>query len=125
MKIKNELLVNSVGVLSKLNNEELSVKVSYKLAKNIKEIDKELKLVDEEKQRLINKYAEKDEEGKNKINENGTVNIVDIENWNKDYKELLEIETDLKIDKISIEDLAKSDFKITPRELTLIEYLIK
>ena len=36
MKIKNEVLVNSVQVLSKLNNAELPVKVSYKLANTIK-----------------------------------------------------------------------------------------
>lgn len=125
MKLKNEVLVNSVGVLGKLNNAELPVKVSYRLAKNIKEMDKELKLFDEEKQKLINKHCEKDEEGKNKINENGTLNILDIENWNKDYKELLEIENEIKILKISIDDLSKSDFKITAAEVTLIDYLIK
>lgn len=125
MKIKNELLVNSVGVLSKLNNAELPVKVSYKLSKNIKNIEKELSVYEEEKQKLINKYGEKDEDGKNKINENGTINILDPEAWNKDYKELLEIENDIKVEKISIDDLAKTDFKITAAELALIDYLIK
>ena len=125
MKIKNEVLVNSVQVLRKLNNAELPVRVSYKLAKNIKSIDKELKIYEEEKQKLINKYGEKDEEGKSKVNENGMINILDTENWNKDIKELLEIEVEINVEKINIDELAKSDLKITPSELTLIDYMIK
>lgn len=125
MKIKNEVLVNSVQVLRKLNNAELPVRVSYKLAKNIKNIDKELNIYEEEKQKLINKYGEKDDEGKNKINEDGTIKILDTENWNKDIKELLEIEAEINIEKINIDELAKGDLKITPSELTLIDYMIK
>ena len=125
MKIKNEVLLDSVQVLRKLNNAELPVRVSYKLAKNIKSIDKELKIYEEEKQKLINKYGEKDEEGKSKVNENGMINILDVENWNKDIKELLEIEVEINVEKINIDELAKSDLKITPSELTLIDYMIK
>jgi len=125
MKIKNEALVNSVQVLRKLNNAELPVRVSYKLAKNIKSIEKELNIYEEEKQKFINKYCEKDDEGNNKINEDGTIKIIDTEKWNKDIKELLDIEAEINMEKINIDELGKSDFKITPSELSLIEYMIK
>lgn len=125
MKIKNEVLVNSIGVLSKMNNEELTVKTSYKLAKNIKAIEKELIVFNEEKQKFINKYSEKDEEGKNKVNEDGTVNIIDTDNWSKDYNELLDLENNISIELINIDDLAKSDLKISAGEIALIDYLIK
>ena len=125
MKIKNEVLVNSVQVLRKLNNAELPVRVSYKLAKNIKSIEKELNIYEEEKQKFINKYGEKDEEGKLKTKEDGSINITDTENWNKDIKELLEIEAEINIEKINIDELAKGDLKITPSELALIDYMIK
>ena len=125
MKIKNEVLVNSVQVLSKLNNAELPVKVSYKLAKNIKSIEKELTIYEEEKAKFINKYGEKDEEGKLKTKEDGSINITDTENWNKDIKELLDIEAEINIEKINIDELAKSDLKLTPAELALIDYMIK
>lgn len=125
MKIKNEVLVNSVQVLRKLNNAELPVRVSYKLAKNIKSIEKELNIYEEEKQKFINKYCEKDDEGNNKINEDGTIKIIDTEKWNKDIKELLDIEAEINIEKINIDELAKSDLKLTPAELALIDYMIK
>lgn len=124
MKLSNERLINSIGVLSKLNNSELAVKTSYKLSKNIKTLDKEIVLFNEEKQKLINKYAVKNEKGENKI-ENGNFEIADRENFNKEYRELLDIEVDVKIEKINIDELAKSDLTITPGELSLIDYLIK
>ena len=125
MKISNEILVNSVNVLNKLNKLELGIKVGYKLAKNIKNIEKELVIYDKEKQKLINKYAEKNDDNEVKVNENGTINILDADGWNKDYKELLEIENDIKLELIKIDDLDKIEFKITPGELTLIDYLLK
>lgn len=125
MKIKNEVLVNSVQVLRKLNAAELPIKLSYKLAKNIKNIEKELALYEEEKQKLISKHGEKDEDGKVKQNEDGTINIANVPEWNNDIKELLAIEADISIEKINIDELGKSDFKITPADLGLIDYLIK
>lgn len=125
MKIKNEVLVNSINILSKLNNYELPIKLSYSIAKNIKIIDEELKIYTEERQKLINKYAEKDKDGNIITSEDGTVNILDSENWERDIMELLKIENEINIKKIKIEELENSDIRITPFELTQIEYMIK
>ena len=38
MKLSNEKLVNSIGVLSKLTNMELPIKLSYAFSKNITNI---------------------------------------------------------------------------------------
>lgn len=124
MIVKNEKLVNSVGVLSKLNNMDLNIKVSYAIAKNINKIEKELEVYNKEKAKLIDKYGEKDEEGKLKTDENGNIKIVDTENWNKDFKELLEMENEIDIHKINEEDLFKCDnANITPGELMLVDYM--
>ena len=124
MIIKNEKLVNSVGVLSKLNNMSLNIKVSYAIAKNINKIEKELEIYNKEKAKLIDKHGEKDEEGKLKVDESGNIKILDKENWNKDFKELLEIEAEIDIHKINEEDLFKCDnANITPGELMLVDYM--
>mgnify|MGYP001143139418 FL=1 len=91
MKLSNENLVNSIGVLSKLTQMELPIKLSYALSKNITKIDRELTVYNKERQKLIEKYGEKDEEGKLKTKEDGTINILDIDSFNKDLKEILEI----------------------------------
>ena len=124
MKLSNERLVNSVGVLSKLTNLELPVKLSYAFSKNITKIDAELKAYNMEREKLLNKYGEKDEEGKLKLSEKGEVNILDRENFNKDVAELLKCESEIDIHLIDLESI-DTDIKITPGELMIIDYMFK
>lgn len=124
MKLSNEKLANSINVLSKLINMELPIKLSYAFSKNITKIDRELEVYNKERQRLIEKYGEKDEEGKLKVKEDGNINIIDVDNFNKDIKEILEIETDIDIHVIDL-DSVNEDIKITPGELIVIDYMFK
>ncbi|MDB1969418.1 MULTISPECIES: hypothetical protein [Clostridium] len=124
MKLSNEKLVNSVGVLNKLTGMELPIKLSYALSKNITKIDRELIIYNKERQKLIEKYGAKDEEGKLNNREDGTIDIVDTENWNKDLRELLEIENDIDIHVIDLENI-DSDINITPGEIMLVDYMFE
>ena len=124
MKLSNEKLVNSIGVLSKLTNMELPIKLSYAFSKNITKIDRELTAYNKERQKLIEKYGEKDEEGKLKTKEDGTINILDIDSFYKDLKEILEIETEVDIHVIDLENI-NVDINITPGELMVIDYMFK
>lgn len=124
MKLSNERLVNSVGVLSKLTNLELPIKLSYAFSKNITKIDAELKAYNMEREKLLNKYGEKDEEGNLKQSEDGKVNILDIENFNKEITELLQCESEIDIHLIDLESI-NTDIKITPGELMIIDYMFK
>ena len=124
MKLSNERSVNSVGVLSKLTNLELPIKLSYAFSKNITKIDAELKAYNMEREKLLNKYGEKDEEGNLKQSEDGKVNILDIENFNKEITELLQCESEIDIHLIDLESI-NTDIKITPGELMIIDYMFK
>lgn len=124
MKLSNEKLANSIGVLSKLTQMELPIKLSYALSKNITKIDRELTVYNKERQKLIEKYGEKDEEGKLKTKEDGTINILDIDSFNKDLKEILEIETEVDIHVIDLEKV-NADINITPGELIIVDYMFK
>lgn len=124
MKLSNEKLVNSIGVLSKLTNMELPIKLSYAFSKNITKIDRELTTYNKEREKLINKYGEKDEEGNLKTKEDGTINILDIDSFNKDLKEILEIETEVDIHLIDLEKV-EVDINITPGELMVIDYMLR
>lgn len=124
MKLSNEKLVNSIGVLSKLTNMELPIKLSYAFSKNITKIDRELTAYNKERQKLIEKYGEKDKEGKLKTKEDGTINIIDIDSFNKDLKEILEIETEVDIHVIDLENI-NADINITPGEIMVIDYMFK
>ncbi|WP_368253509.1 hypothetical protein [Clostridium paraputrificum] len=124
MKLSNEILINSVGVLSKLTNLELPIKLSYAFSKNITKIDAELKAYNMEREKLLNKYGEKDEEGKLKLSEKGEVNILDRENFNKEIAELLQCKSEIDIHLIDLESI-NTDIKITPGELMIIDYMFK
>ena len=124
MKLSNEILINSVGVLSKLTNLELPIKLSYAFSKNITKIDAELKAYNIEREKLLKKYGEKDEEGKLKVSEKGEVNILDRENFNKEIAELLQCESEIDIHLIDLEKI-DTEIKITPGELMIIDYMFK
>lgn len=126
-KVSNEKLVNSAGVLSSLSTMQLPIKVSYAISKNIGKIEAELKVYNSERQKLIEKYSVKDEEGKTKVDENGTINIQEVflNDWNKEQRELLSIENDIDVHLVPINDLLNCMCNITPSELIAIDYLIK
>lgn len=124
MKLKNSILIESVDILGKLNNAVLPVRASYKLAKSLKEIESELVIFNEQKQKLINKYGKKDKDGNVEVGENGMIDIEDISGWSVEYNDLLGLEVDLNLLKIDANDLFESDFKISAIELSKIDYLI-
>lgn len=127
MKLSNEKLVNSVEVLSKLINMNLNIKASYMIARNISIIEKEVSIYNSAREKLINKYGIKDEDGKLKLNENNTIQLKQdcLEEWNRDIKELLDLDVDVNIEELDREDLFKCNCDISPRELILIDFMIK
>lgn len=126
MKLTNRKIVNDANLLGNLTHKQLPIKVSYAIAKNISKIEKELEIYNKERQKLIDKYCLKGEEG-NLIDENNQFKIADgnLESWNKDMNELLDIEIDINIHKFSKDDLFNSNCNITPAELMLIDYMIE
>ena len=94
LKLSNERIVNTIDVLGELNNAKLPVKVAYAITKNINKINSELKAYNKEKAKLIDKYGEKDKEGKLKVDKKGNITLKEehIEEWNRDIAELLSIE---------------------------------
>lgn len=123
MKITNNQMVNSIPNLKTLSQKQLPIQVSYKIAKNIRNIEQDLVIYERERQKLVDRYAEKDTEGKPKVNDNGNYVIKDKLNWNKDILELLNFETDVEIEKIDIKEL--DGVEISPGELMTIDYMIK
>lgn len=127
MKLINRKIVEDSNFLGALTQKQLPIKVSYALAKNISKIEVELKIYNDERQKLIDKYSIKDEDGKIVIDENNQLKISEehLEAWNKDINELLEIEVDIDIHKFKIDDLIYSNCEMTPAEIMLIDYMIE
>jgi hypothetical protein len=122
MKLSNQKLIENVQKLGGVAQKQLPVKVSYAISKNISKIESELKVYDKERQKLIEKYGEKDENNKVVADEKGQIKFEDKDGWDKDIKVLLEIENEIDIHKFSIDEL--NGFNISPAELQAIDYMI-
>ncbi|AJA50050.1 hypothetical protein CPAST_c40210 [Clostridium pasteurianum DSM 525 = ATCC 6013] len=122
MKISNQKLLEDIQKLGGVAQKQLPVKVSYAISKNISKIESELKIYDKERQKLIEKYGEKDEQGKVVADEKGQIKFKDKDSWDKDIKALLDIENEIDIHKFSIDEL--NGFNISAAELQVIDYMI-
>lgn len=127
MKLTNRKIVNDAMFLGSLAQKQLPIKISYAISKNIKKIEKELEIYNSERQKLLDKYAIKDKNGENLIDENNQLKIDDenMSNWNKSINELLDIEINIDIHKFNKDDLLSSNCEMTPSELMLIDYMIE
>lgn len=127
MKLTNRKIVNDANFLGTLTQKQLPIRVSYAIAKNIAKIESELKIYNDERLKLIDKYCVKDEEGQNVIDENNQLMIADenMNAWNNSINELLDIEVDIDIHKFNINDLLHSNCEMTPNELMSIDYMIE
>lgn len=125
MKLTNKKIVNDSMILMDISRKELPIKVSYALAKNIAKIEKELEIYNSERQKLIDKYCVKDENGENKVDENNQLKIQEeyLKDWEKDIKELQNIELENDIHKFKLEEL--NGYNMTPSELIAIDYMIE
>lgn len=126
LKVTNREMQSKVQILRNISNKQLPVKVSYAIAKNINAINKELKIFEDEKMKIIKEYAIKDEHGNPKIRENNTYEFIEgkDEECNSKYNELLDIEVDLELRQINVEDLFNSNVNFTPGELMELDFML-
>lgn len=118
-------IVNSAEIFSALSQKKLNMRMAYQLAKIIKEVQKEFELFQETRMKLINEYAERDEDGQLRVDENNNFTIPKekIQDFQKELNELLEMQVELQINKINLDEL--EDVEFTPMELIKIEKFVE
>lgn len=121
--ITNKKMLNALKVLNTFKYVKLNIKLSYAIKKNIDILSRELKVYEEERLALVDRYGEKDEKGILKI-ENGNYIIKDIEEFNKDIYELMNIENEIEFYDIYLEEISKSNLEISAEEIGNIDFLL-
>ena len=123
MKMTNREIQSKVQILQTITQRQLPVKASYAIAKNITTINRELKVFESEKMKIINEFALKDEGGNPKI-EGNTYKIIEgkEEECNSKINELLDIEIDVEIRSFNINCIENINF--SPSELLEIDFII-
>jgi hypothetical protein len=127
MKITNRKLVESISLIHQVAQKQLPVKASYTISRNISHIESALRLYDTERQKLLDKYAEKDANGRFALRPDGISakfkNNEAAENFQKNINTLLDIEADIDIRKFKLNDLGNISFSAA--EIGAIDCMIE
>lgn len=104
--------------LSRLINQRLSVKVSYRLSKMLKKISSELQALEEHRQTLIKEYGTLSEDGQ-------SISITDpekLKEFQTQFKELLDEEITLDYQPLSIESIG-DDIDLSVQDVAALSVL--
>lgn len=114
---------NSEDVFGRMN---LPLKSAYKLNKIRKAIEKESDFYGEKFQEILDKYAQKDENGELVFSDNGDQILIKddmIEECNKELSDLQNLEIQIENYNLTIEDFGE-DIECTPDDLeTLMPFI--
>lgn len=107
MNLTNTKIIASANALQVLSQVALPVKTSFKVAKAAKSISSAIALVQSEREKLIEKHAQKDEAGVRKVNPDYTVPLVDPKAFQADEAELLAIEQAVEFEPATLDELGQ------------------
>lgn len=125
IKIKLFEISKILESIYKILDKDLPIKCAYSLSKLTKMIIAENQTLEENRIKLLERYGEKDNSNKLKVNENGTVSIMKehIDTFQEQYNELMNIEVEIDVNSVSIESLG--DINVSPKDLLVLDRFIK
>lgn len=118
-------MVESIPVLKELSTKTLRGRTSYQIARLMREVQKESELFESARVELVQKYADRDENGKMRTDKNGNTYIAqdDIQKFNEEITELLNNPITINGDKIALSDIEDLDF--TPAQMVSLTPFIE
>lgn len=124
MKLKLLQLLNAQEALKALGDTKgLSSVVAYRISKNIKAVNEELKNYDETYKRLCEERAKKDDEGKPIIKDNKySLSDDDLKEITEELNKLVNEEIDIDIKKVKLESIDKAG--LSPFQIELVEFML-
>lgn len=114
-------IVMATDTLNKIMQQSFKGSLAFKIARLARELGKEMQTFNTEKQKLIEKYAKRNNDGEFLVDDKGNIIFPNdkIDEINEEFKALLETELEINADKLPIE--AIDSFEITPQEILNIE----
>ena len=110
--VKEVVIANQI--LNKLKQNYFNGKVAFVLARVIREIQKENEIFELTRMEIINRYADKDEEGNLLQTENGSIHIAEdqLPECNGELSDMLSTAIELNIEPIKEEWLANAELTL-------------
>ena len=118
-------ILNSAETFREISNKSVPVKTAFRIARLIRELDKENATFDESRRKIVEKYAERDEAGGMKQTEDGNVILQQnkIAECNGEMIDLLNTTIEINAEKLHIDDLG--DIELTPTQMLGLEAFIE
>jgi hypothetical protein len=131
IKVKNSLITKElIDVLGQLIEQDINATSAFKLSRLLKQLSSIFEDKFNVEKRIFDKYLVRGEDGNlilAKDNQGnlieGTYLISDVESFNKEIRDLMEIENELNYDLLKFEDLGLQTAKI--KDLMAIEFLFE
>lgn len=117
-------IFNAVPALREISTKEFPGSTTFKIARLIRELDKEIQLFEEERMKIANKYGEKDENGNLIPQENGTIKIPDdkVQECNEEFQALFNTQVEINANKLPIEIF--DSVEMTPTQAMNLEAIV-
>ena len=121
IKVNLNDIINASETFNVIMQQSFKGSLAFKIARLARELSKEMETFNAERQKLLQKYCVKDENGELKTNDNGTVQVEPdkISEFNEEFSSLLETEVEINAEKLSMDSL--DSFDITPQQMISIE----
>lgn len=117
-------IFNAVPALREISSKEFPGSTTFKIARLIRELDKEIQLFEEERNKIANKYGEKDENGVLITKDNGMIKISDdkIQECNEELQALFSTQVEINANKLSVDIF--DTIEMTPTQAMNLEPIV-
>lgn len=114
-------IVNSAETFNKIMQQSFKGSLAFKIARLVRELNKEMDTFNVEREKIIKKYGKKDDKGELIIGENGTVSFDNdvFPELNSEFDALLNNELEINADKLPMDSI--DEFELTPKEMMELE----
>lgn len=125
IEVKLSTIIDSMNILKELANKELKGRAAFQVGKLIKKIDEEYSIFNETREKLLNKYAAKDENGNFKLDDNNSYTFEDnnFQLFMDEINTLIGTIITINCNPINLNDLSELDF--TPAQMVMLEPFIE
>lgn len=125
MRLSNKQIVESLPGLQLLATKDLPVNPSFKIGVAIRHVFDAHADFEKARLKLVEKHREKDAEGKPiEAKEGGLVKLSDPDAFNKEFDELLSMESDIQVPElIHLKDFG--EIKLPPNVFASLQWLVQ
>ena len=122
MKVKSGIIANGLQIIVDFAEKPMPVSLAAKFLRLVNDLTKENEIIEKQRRLIIEKYADKDENGQLIIN-NGNVSFKEnnIQDAQAELDELANLEVEITDRNITEDELVKANLELTLAQLVTLQ----